>query len=70
MIRILWKDRKRASCMRDQIKVEDVLITIKRIWAREGLIMPRTNNRCTKRVYEWQLKESKRSQCRQSMVGR
>ncbi len=41
-----WKDRKRASWIREQTKVEDILAKIKKKkWAWEGHIMRKTNNR-------------------------
>ena len=66
MFGITWRDKKRASWIREQTKVEDILTTIKRkkwTWARH--IMRRTDNRWTIRVTEWQPRDGKRRQGRQ-----
>ncbi len=50
---ITWKDRKRASWIREQTKVEDILITIKnKKWTWAGHVMRRRDNRWTTRVTE------------------
>ncbi len=66
MLGITWRDRKRATWIREQTKVKDILMTIKKKkWSWAGHIMHRTDNRWTKRVTEWQPRNSKRSQGRQ-----
>ncbi len=62
MIGITWRDRKRATWIREQTKVEDILLTVKmKIWSSAGHIMRRTDNRWTKRVTEWQPRNCKKS---------
>ncbi len=62
----LLGDRKRATWIREQTKVEDILARIKmRKWSWAGHIMCRTDNRWTKRVIEWQPRNCKRIQGRQ-----
>ncbi len=66
---ITWRDRKRASWIREQTKVEDILMTIKDkklTWA--GNIMRRRDNRWTTRVTVWQPRNGRRNQGRQSQV--
>ncbi len=66
MLGITWRDRKRATWIREQTKVEDILTTIKmRKWSWAGHVTRRTDNRWTKRVTEWQPRNCKRSQGRQ-----
>ncbi len=46
MLGITWRDRKRASWIREKTKVKDILMTIKkRKWAWAGLLMRRRDNR-------------------------
>ncbi len=55
MLGITWRDRKRASWIREQMKVEDILMTIKnKKWTWAGHITRRRDNRWTMRVTEWQ----------------
>ena len=66
MFGITWRDRKRASWIREQTKVEDMLSTIKKkMWTWAGHVMRQTDNRWTVRVIEWQPKDDKRRQDRQ-----
>ncbi len=66
MFGITWRDRKRAIWIREQTKIEDILMTIKKKkWSWAGYIIRRTDNRWTKRVTEWHTRNSKRSQGRQ-----
>ncbi len=59
----LRRDRKLAPWIREQTKIDDVLTTIKKMkWSWAGHIMCRTDNRWTKKVAEWQPRNSKRSQ--------
>ncbi len=65
------RDRKRATWIREQTKIEDILITMKKKkWSWVGHIMRRMHNRWTKRVTEWQPRNSKRSQGRQKIRWR
>ncbi len=69
MLGITWRDKKRASWIREQTKVEDILMTIKnKKWTRAGHIMRRLDNRWTTRVTEWQLRNGRRNQGRQSQM--
>ncbi len=75
MLGITWRDRKQAIWIREQTEVEDILMTIKKKikklkWLWAGHIMRRTDNRWTKRVTEWQPRNSKRSQGRQRIRWR
>ncbi len=71
MLCITWRDRKRATWVREQTKVEDILTTIKlRKWSWAGHVMRRTDNRWTKRVTEWQGRNCKRSQGGQTVRWR
>ncbi len=55
MLGIAWRNRKRTSWIRELIKVEDILVTIKRKkWACAGLVMGRSDKRWTTKVREWQ----------------
>ncbi len=66
MLGVTRRDRKRATWIREQTKVEDILTTIKmREWSWAGHITCRTDNRWTKRVTEWQPRRCERSHCRQ-----
>ncbi len=63
---ITWRDRKQTTWIREQTKVEDILMTIKKKkWFWAGHITGRTDNRWTKKVTEWQPRNSKKSQRRQ-----
>ncbi len=65
MLGITWKDRKRASWIMEQTKVEDFLVTIKnKKWTWAGHVMRRRDNRWTTRVTEWQPGNGRRSQGR------
>ncbi len=47
---------------KEQTKVEDILMMIKKkIWVWVGHIMHRIDNRLTKKVTEWQPRNSKRT---------
>ncbi len=70
MFCIIWRDRKQATWIREQTKVEDILMTIKKKWSWVGHIMNRMHNRWTKKVTEWQPRNSKRSQSRQRIRWR
>ncbi len=71
IVRVTWRDRKRAIRIREQTKVEDMIMTInKKKWSWAGHIMHRTDNRWTKRITEWQPRNSKRSQGRQRIRWR
>ncbi len=61
---VTWRDRKRATWIREQTKAEDIFTTIKmKKWSWAGHIMRRTGNRWTKkRGTEWQPWNCKRTQ--------
>ncbi len=67
MLGITWSERKRATWIREQTKVEDILMTMKKNWSWAGHIMHRTDNIWTKKVTEWQPRNSKRSQGKQKI---
>ncbi len=63
--------RKRASWIREQTKVEDIVVTIKKKkWSWAGHVMRRRDNRWTTRVTEWQPKNGRRNQGRQRVRWR
>ncbi len=69
MLGITRRDRKQASWIREQTKVDDILMTIKKkMWTWAGYIMRRRDNRWTKRVIEWQPRNSRKNQGRQSQM--
>ncbi len=66
LLGITWRDIKRASFIREQTKVEDILMTIEnKKWTWAGHIMRRRDNRWTMRVTEWQPRNGRRNQGRQ-----
>ena len=66
MLGITWRDKKRASWIRDQTKVEDILTTIKkRKWSWAGHIYRREDNRWTTRATEWDPRDGIRGRGRQ-----
>ncbi len=63
MLGVTWRDRKRASWIREQTKVEDILVTNKnKKWTWAGNVMRRRDNRWTTRVTEWQPRNGRRNQ--------
>ncbi len=71
MLGITWRDRKRASWIREQTKVEDILMTItNKEWTWTGHIMRRRDNRWTMRVTERQPRNGRRNQDRQRVRWR
>ncbi len=67
MFGVTWRNRKRATWIREQTKVEDILTTTKmRKWSWAGHVKRSTDNRWTKRVTEWQPRNGRRSQGKQS----
>ncbi len=55
MLYITWRDKKRASWIMEQTKVEDILMTIKKKkWTYAGHVMGIRDNRWTTRETEWQ----------------
>ena len=71
MLGITLRDKKRASWIREQTKVEDILSTVKRRkWTWAGHVMRRTDNRWTVRVTEWHPRDGKRRQGRQRIRWR
>ncbi len=66
MLSITWRDKKRASWIREHMKVEDILMTIKsKKWTWAGHVVRRHDNRWTTRVTEWQPRNGRSSQGRQ-----
>ncbi len=71
MLGITWRDRKRATWIREQTEVEDILTTFKKKkWSWAGHVMRRTNIRWKKNVTEWEPRNYKRSQDRQKIRWR
>ena len=67
MLGITWRDRKRASWIREQTKVEDILTTIKkRKWSWAGHVMRMEDNRWTIRATEWEPRDGSRKRGRQN----
>ena len=65
MMGITLRDRKRATWIREQTKVEDILTTVKKKkWTWAGHIMRRTDNRWAIRITEWVPRDCKRSRGR------
>ncbi len=68
MLGITWRDRKRALWIKEQTKFADILMTIKsKMWTWAGHVMRRRDSRWTTRVREWQPKNGRRNQGRQSV---
>ncbi len=71
MLGITWRDRKRASWIRKQTKIKDILMTIKnKKWTWAGHVMRRHDNRWTTKVTEWQPRNGRRNLCRQRVRWR
>ncbi len=71
MLGITWKDKKRASWIREQTNVEEILRTIKnKKWTWAGHVMRRRDNRWTTRVTELQPRNGRRNQGRQGVRWR
>ncbi len=71
MLGITWRERKRASWIMEQTKVEDIQVTIKnKKWTWAGQVMGRCDNRWTTRVTEWQPWNGRRNQGRQRVRWR
>ena len=65
MLGITWRDKKRASWIREQTKVEDILTNIKKKkWEWAGHIYRRNDNRWTKAVTEWEPRNGTRARGR------
>ena len=63
---ISLRDRKRATWIREQTKVDDILSTIKKKkWTWAGHVMRRDDNRWTVRLTEWIPRDGKRNKGRQ-----
>ncbi len=63
---ITWRNKKRASWIREQTKVEDILMKIKnKKWTWAGHVIGRSGNRWTMRVTEWQPRNGRRNQGKQ-----
>ncbi len=53
LLGITRRERKRATWMREETKVEDIFMTIrKKKWSRAGHIMRKTDNRWTKKLQD------------------
>ncbi len=62
MLGITWRDRKRAPWIREQTKVEDILMTIKiKKWIWAGHVMQRRDNRWSTRVTKSQPRNGRRN---------
>ncbi len=71
MLGITWRDRKRASWITEQTKVEDILMTIKsKKWTWTGHVKRRLDNRWNTRVTEWQPRNGRRNQGRKRVTWR
>ncbi len=71
MLGITWRERKRAAWIREQTKVEDILMNIKnKKWTWTLLILGRRDNKWTTRVTEWQPRNGRRNQGRQRVRWR
>ena len=65
MVGVTLRDRKRASWIREQTQVEDILAQIKRKkWRWAGHVMRRSDNRWTTRTTEWVPRDGIRSKAR------
>lgn len=65
MVGVTLRDRKRASWIREQTQVEDILAQIKRKkWRWAGHVMRRIDNRWTTRTTEWVPRDGIRSKGR------
>ncbi len=70
MLGITWRDKRLTSWVREQTKVEDILMTVKnKKWIWAGHVMRRRDNRWTTRVRQWQLRNCRRNHGRQSGGG-
>ncbi len=71
MLGITWREKRRASWIREQMKVEDILVTIKnKKWTWAGHVMRRRDNRWTTRGTEWQPRNGRRNKGRQRVRWR
>ncbi len=71
MLGITWRDKKRASWIRQQTKVEDIQMTIKKKkWTWAEHVMRKCDNRWTTRVTKWQLRNGRRNHGRQRVIWR
>ncbi len=67
MIGVTLRDKKRAVWVREQTRVNDILVEIKKKWAWAGHVMRRQDNRWSLRVTEWIPREGKCSRGRQNV---
>ncbi len=71
MLGIMWRDKNQAPWIKEQTKVEDILMKIKnRKWTWAWHVMPRCDNRWTTRETEWQPRNGRRNQGRQRVRWR
>ena len=65
MLGISLRDRKRAYWVREKTKVNDIFVVIKEQMCRwAGHVARREDNRWSKRLTDWTLRESKRERKR------
>ena len=65
---VTLRDKKRADWVREQTRVNDILVEIKKKkWAWAGHVMRREDNRWSLRVTDWIPREGKRSRGRQKV---
>ena len=66
MLNITIRDKVRNSDIRKQTQIKDIMVKIKEAkWRWAGHVMRRDDNRWTRRVTEWQLRNGKRTRGRQ-----
>ncbi len=69
MLGITLRDKKRASWIREQTKEQDILMTVKnKKWTWVGHVMRRRDNSWNTKVTEWQPRNGRGNQGRQSQV--
>ncbi len=66
MLGITWRDKKRASWIKEQTRVEDILTKVKnKKWTWAEHVMRRLDNTWTSIVSKWQPRNSRRNRGRQ-----
>ncbi len=62
MLGITWRDKGRGSWIREQTKLEDILMTVKnKKWTWTGYVMCRRDNIWTTKGTEWQPRNGRRN---------
>lgn len=65
MLGVTLRDRKRATWIREQTRIEDIIVQIKKKkWTWAGHVVRRTDNRWTTRATEWTPRDGSRSRGR------